>query len=165
MIREVGNEPRLIERRAGDVDCDEFFGVGDRQLGQDDGVEELENTKVGADAERQREQCCRSECRSAAELAKCIANVVEQVLQPQPAPALAGDFLNEGHVAEFAQGSGSSVGKVFAASDALRNGHPQVRFELLGERLLGSLPRPTHYGCASGSIPAPIARTNCSLRS
>ena len=57
--------------------------------------------------------------------------IVEQVLKPQPAPALARDVHDKGHVAQFAHGFCTGLHRILSTIDALGDRDLQVRFKLL----------------------------------
>src|ERR1700694_5705633 len=106
--------------------------MGDRQVSEDDSIEELEDAEVGADAEGQSMQSCRSECRSAAKVAKCIADVMEQSFQPHPSPAFTRNVLDKGQIAEFTHCGRASLCWILSISNTLSDHHLQMRFKLFG---------------------------------
>ena len=60
------------------ADADEGFGIGYRQVMEQDGIDQREDGRVGADAEREREQHGNGEPRRLAQLAECITQILQQ---------------------------------------------------------------------------------------
>ena len=60
------------------ADADEGFGIGYRQVMEQDGIDQREDGRVGADAEREREQHGNGEPRRLAQLAECITQILLQ---------------------------------------------------------------------------------------
>ncbi len=59
-------------------DSDKGVGVHDRQVMQQDGVDQGEDGRVGADAQRQRQQSGDRVARSLAQLAECITQILQE---------------------------------------------------------------------------------------
>ena len=60
------------------ADADEGFGICYRQVMKQDGIDQREDGRVGADAEGEREQHGNGEPRRLAQLAECITQILQQ---------------------------------------------------------------------------------------
>ena len=60
------------------ADADEGLGIGYRQVMEQDGIDQRKDGRVGADAEREREQHGNGEPRRLAQLAECITQILQQ---------------------------------------------------------------------------------------
>ena len=60
------------------ADANEGFRIDDRKVMEQDGIDQREDGRVGADAEREREQHGNGEPRRLAQLAECITQILQQ---------------------------------------------------------------------------------------
>ena len=100
---------------------------------QQDGVYHAEDGGVGADAQRQREHGHRGESRVSAQLAKPVAQVLNQCLHHGPTPLLTVFFLYLFHPAELAQRRVPSVLRQHPPAHVLLSQHCEVRAHFVGK--------------------------------
>src|SRR5215469_10346582 len=82
-------------------------------------VDVAEDRSVCADSQSQREDNRERKARTSPQLPRSVANVLSNLLQPGPAPGIAGFFLEECRVAEGAHGGVAGFFAAHAASDVL----------------------------------------------
>ena len=117
----------------GQPDFEQARRIGDRQGAKTHGVHDLEERRVRADPEREREDRDQREAGIAAEETQRVAHVLRGVLEPASAPDVARRFLDLREVAQLAARGGGGVPRILPARDAVGRGHPQVRLELFPE--------------------------------
>ena len=96
-------------------------GIRVGQRSQNQGIDDAENCRVGADRECQRDDRRKGENRALAQRANCKSQILLKRIEPTPAPHLARGLLHDGEIAEFlAHGVARSFER-FAALGALAN--------------------------------------------
>ena len=80
-----------------------MLGIADRQLLPDHRVDQREERRIGADADREREHRCQGEAGGFRERPDRVADVLPGLLEPGPPPLGAGVFGGEREVAELAR--------------------------------------------------------------
>jgi hypothetical protein len=142
--------------------------VEERQRTQQHGVDHVEDRDVRADAERKREDGDRAEAGVAAQHAQREGGVLPELLEPDPAPAVARHLPHQQRVAELAARCGLCLGFALAALAPLAHRLREVSLDLLAQLFVAPAAeerQPAAHGSLrsgfSESTP-PIAPVSCS---
>ena len=127
---QVGGHHELLVRallRGGDPD--KTIGVGIRQRTHEHGVDDAEDRRRQADAERERQHHDGTERGRAADHAQAVAHVLHQLIEPDGDPDRARVFLRERDAAEPLQRRGARIVGRHAAVDVVRH----LAFEVIAD--------------------------------
>ena len=127
-VEEVRGRDRTV---AALEDHDEARGIRVGQRPHQDRVDDREDRRAGADAEREGEDGDGREPRRAAEEPQPVARVLPEAFERAPAPLCARRFLDQGLVAQLAPRGGLGFVRGFAAGHALANRHREVSGDLV----------------------------------
>src|SRR6185436_14789006 len=156
-VREVPPGALLRHRR----DLDQLFRPYHGQRLQPHGVDHLEDRRVRADPDREREDRDGGESRLPQEQARGVAQILAEPLEPRPAPHLARHFLDRRDVAELAPRGGARLGRVLAALDAIPRRHVEVGAQFVLKLAILAPRHHTSSGLGRLRMP-PIASTSWS---
>ena len=115
---------------AGDAHLDDLVGPCHRQAAQAHRVEQLEDRRVGADAEGERGDRDHREADVVAERARRVAQVAGEPIEPADAVHLVDLLADAGEVAQLAAGGVASVGGRHAARDVVGRLDLEIALEL-----------------------------------
>ncbi len=139
-------------------DHDQARGVRVGQRPHEDRVDDREDRRARADAEREGQDGDGRKSRRAAEESQPVARVLPEAFERAPAPLRARRFLDQGLVAHLAPRGGLGFVRGFAAGHALANRHREVpgdfvvQFELAAPALVEEGKRAFH--AVSGAFEA-----------
>ena len=131
-----GHPPRSRSRR---FEADQPLRLHDRQRAQQNLIEQGEDCRVGADAERQRDHRDGGEAGALRQPADPEVNVPERLLEPHHHPDGTGVFLDQRHVAEPEDCRAVGVLRRHASIDIVLGLARDVVAYLLVEMLQGSI--------------------------
>ena len=83
LVSGIRNGPTFVERGARNMQPDNLFRMGDRQLGEDYCVQQLEDAEIRANSNTQRKQRSGCESGSASKLAQRVDEITNQVFKPE----------------------------------------------------------------------------------
>ena len=159
--------PVEIATGAGHVrnaNLDELFGVWNRQAAQPYGIEQLKQRRVGADAQRQRQDRDQRESRISHEQACAVAKVLDPAVEPHPPPHLSRGFLDQRDVAKLAPRRVGGGIRRLPALDAVTYGLFQMLPDLVVEVAVAAR-SPGHDSLVFRALRMPpTASTNCAQR-
>src|SRR5262249_9540584 len=100
------------------------------QGAQENGADDAENSRIGADAERQHDHGDRCKRGAAAKRANRVAKILDYLFEPDPSPHGSSGFLHQTHIAELASRVGLGLASGLAAFDAVAGRHFEMALDL-----------------------------------
>ena len=134
----VGPRP-LLRRRPGD-ELRQPLGILDWQRPEEEAVDDGEDRRVGADAQRERGDDHGGERALPGEEPERVANVAAEVIEKCAVTARTNAFFHPLDAPDLGEGEAASLGGRNAFLDPVRGGHLDERPDLVVELLLGAIP-------------------------
>ena len=136
-----------------------MLGIADRQLLPDHRVDQREERRIGADANREREHRCQGEAGGFRERPARVADVLPGLLEPGPPPLGAGVFGGEREVAELARvGHGGDRPQLFLHVALGRSAPPGQEIPEPSEEHHESASRPPEHAGHGADEVSPLGR-------
>ena len=117
------------ERRLVEIEVDDLLRPLDRRVAEDDGVDETEDGRVGPDAEGERQDGDRRECRPSGKRLDTVAHVAAEVGGAE-ALRVATQLLDHLHASQAHERRAARVSRSHAPAHALLDVQRQVRLQL-----------------------------------
>ena len=131
LIHRIGKVfPCFLRAAVRVLDDDEIFRMADREIAEQNGVDQREEARVRANTQRQRQNCYGRETRAFEEHAKRITQVLGEGLEERQAALFAVSFLCLLDAAEVAAGGVASFFGTHAAANVFLYEHFQMRLKL-----------------------------------